>query len=298
MPWIAPDEMVYGLLGRGAVAARLAGDPRRADAVLLVARRRCSPGFPLAAFGLDTGLRRAAGAPGARDVAGGGARVPVGALARRPRGAALLAAALAVAVPGLAYSGLVMTEVLFYPLLVLAAWARGGGDRAADPADAACSLVARSLAVCATPLQAIVLAAGALTAAVLDAWLARSWAGLRQLWPAAAGSAAWRLVWIVWRLGSGTGRSAATRSSPTTSYSVGARRQVRRLPPRLAADPLRSVPAAPAVAALLVARAAPRRAGPARARVPGGRVLARRLVRARGRRLRLPATRTGSSSGT
>ena len=36
---------------------------------------------------------------------------------------ALAAAALAVAVPGLTYSGLVMTEVLFYPLLVLAAWA-------------------------------------------------------------------------------------------------------------------------------------------------------------------------------
>ena len=36
---------------------------------------------------------------------------------------ALVAAALTLALPGLVYSGLVMTEVLFYPVLVLAAWA-------------------------------------------------------------------------------------------------------------------------------------------------------------------------------
>src|SRR5581483_5639562 len=56
---------------------------------------------------------------------------------------ALVAAALTLALPGLVYSGLVMTEVLFYPLLVLAAWAmaraierptparQAAGDRAA-----------------------------------------------------------------------------------------------------------------------------------------------------------------------
>ena len=36
---------------------------------------------------------------------------------------ALVAAALTLALPGLAYSGLVMTEVVFYPVFVLAAWA-------------------------------------------------------------------------------------------------------------------------------------------------------------------------------
>ena len=146
MPWIAPDEMVYGLLGRGAVAARLARHPRRADAVLLAAdagARRLPAGRVRARHG----LRRAAGAPGARDVAGGGARVPLGAVARVTRGAALVAAALAVAVPGLAYSGLVMTEVLFYPLLVLAAWA--GAEAIARPTrhDAAARSWSRSLAV-------------------------------------------------------------------------------------------------------------------------------------------------------
>ena len=35
----------------------------------------------------------------------------------------LVPVALTLALPGLVYSGLVMTEVLFYPLLVLAAWA-------------------------------------------------------------------------------------------------------------------------------------------------------------------------------
>ena len=65
----------------GAVPARLAGDPRRADAVLLAAR----PGArraPAERVRARHRLRRAPGAPGARDVARRGARVPVGALAR------------------------------------------------------------------------------------------------------------------------------------------------------------------------------------------------------------------------
>jgi Dolichyl-phosphate-mannose-protein mannosyltransferase len=52
------------------------------------------------------------------------AAVPAYLIARRvvDRRLALLAAALAVAVPSLAYTGLVMTENLFYPLALVAAW--------------------------------------------------------------------------------------------------------------------------------------------------------------------------------
>ena len=53
------------------------------------------------------------------------AAVPVylwGRTMMRPRWA-LAAAALTLAIPGLGYSGLVMTEVVFYPVAVLAAWA-------------------------------------------------------------------------------------------------------------------------------------------------------------------------------
>ena len=45
--------------------------------------------------------------------------------------------------------------------------------------------------------------------------MARSWAGLRRLWPAAAGFGGLSLAWLVWRLASGGERWAATRSSPT-----------------------------------------------------------------------------------
>ena len=122
VPWIAPDEMVYALLGRGLWehgSLDILGGPTPYYSLLTP----LFAGLPARRVRPRLRLRRAAGAAGAGDVAGGGAGVPLGAVARVRRGRRCVAAALAVAVPGLAYSGLVMTEVLFYPLLVLAAWA-------------------------------------------------------------------------------------------------------------------------------------------------------------------------------
>ena len=168
------------------------------------------------------------------------AAVPVFLWARSlvPARSALLAAALAVAVPGLAYSGLVMTEVLFYPLLVLAAWAAAEA-LARRTWQAQLLAVAAFLAVAGTRLQAIVLLPAYATAVGLDAAMARSWAGLRKLWPAVAGlrRAGARLA----RLAARVGRRHARRLPGRRRRVVqrGRSGQVRRLPPRRPADPLR-----------------------------------------------------------
>src|SRR5204863_377888 len=121
VPWIAPDEMVYGLLGRSLYehgTLDILGGPTPFYSFLTPALA----GFPLSVFDTGTGydLLR-----GLQALVMSLAAVPVYLWGRRlvsPR-SAIVAAALTVAAPGLVYSGLVMTEVLFYPLLVLAAWA-------------------------------------------------------------------------------------------------------------------------------------------------------------------------------
>ncbi len=134
---------------------------------------------------------------------------------------ALVAAALTLAVPGLTYSGLLMSEVLFYPLLVLAAWA--GAETIARPTRRAqVLLVLAVLAVCATRIQAIVLLPALATAAVVDAWLARSWAGLRRLTPAAGVLGVLVLAWLGYRLATGGGALGSYEVIASTSFSVGA----------------------------------------------------------------------------
>jgi hypothetical protein len=219
VPWIMPDEAVYGLLGRSLYlhgSLEILGGPTPFYSLLVPAL----VGFPLSAFGLATGLDVL---QGLQAFVMSLAAVPVYLWGRSlvSRGWALAAAALAVAVPGLTYSGLMMTEVLFYPLLVLAAWALA--EAIARPTRLTQGLlVVAVLAVCATRVQAIVLLPVALTAAVVDAWLARSWANLRRLWPAAAVLGGLAVVWIAYRLGSGSGTLGGYEVITTTSWSIGA----------------------------------------------------------------------------
>ena len=85
---------------------------------------------------------------------------------------ALVAAALTLALPGLAYSGLVMTEVVFYPVFVLAAWATAAA--LASPTRGRQALLVGALCLAlATRLQAVVLLPVFVTAFVLDAAIAR-----------------------------------------------------------------------------------------------------------------------------
>ena len=207
MPWIAPDEMVYGLLGRGLYehgSLDILGGPTPFYSFLTPVLT----GFPLSVFGLARGydvLR------GLQALVMSLAAVPVYLWGRSlvSRRSALVAAALTLAAPGLVYSGLVMTEVLFYPLLVLAAWAAAEAIARPTPRTAAL-LVLAVLAASATRIQAIVLLSVFGTAALFDAALARSWANLRRLLPAASGLGLLVLAWLGWRLGTGSGRSAAT----------------------------------------------------------------------------------------
>jgi Dolichyl-phosphate-mannose-protein mannosyltransferase len=114
--------------------------------------------------------------------------VPVFVYGRRlmPAAYALLAATLALASPLLLYSGLVMTEVLFYPLVTLALLATARAVSTASGRDQAVALGLVVLAV-ATRLQAVALVPAFAAALVLDAALGRTPSRLRRFWP----------VWIV-----------------------------------------------------------------------------------------------------
>ena len=112
------------------------------------------------------------------------AAVPVFVYGRRllPPWYALLAAALTVASPLLLYSGLVMTEVAFYPV---AAWALLATARAVETAsrrDQLVALLVIALAVL-TRVQAVVLVAVFAVAIVVDTALARDRGKLRAFWP-------------------------------------------------------------------------------------------------------------------
>ena len=202
VPWIAPDEMVYGLLGRGLYehgSLDILGGPTPFYSLLTPV----FAGLPLSVFALGTGYDLL---HGLQALAMSLAAVPVYLWGRSlvSRKSALVAAALAVAAPGLTYAGLVMTEVLFYPLFVLAAWA--AAEAIARPTLRTQALLVLAVAaVSATRLQAIVLLPAFATAAALDGAITRSWSGLRRLWPAAAGLAGLLVAWLIWRLASGVG---------------------------------------------------------------------------------------------
>lgn len=138
------------------------------------------------------------------------------------RGWALVAAALTLAIPGLAYSGLLMTEVAFYPVLVLAAWATARALESPTVARQVLALAVIGLAV-ATRLQALVLAPAYVTAVALYVVLNRDGrrSALRHL-PAAAGIAVLAAGWSVWQIWTGSGRGTdvlgAYRAAGEASY--------------------------------------------------------------------------------
>jgi hypothetical protein len=153
-PWIAADEMVYAELGRNLVQSgkfEILGHPTGFYSLVypLLA------GLPLSLsdVGLGYGLLKALQA-----VVMSLAAVPAYFWGRELMSHrwALLAAALTVAIPGLAYSGLVMTEVAFYPVAVLAAWALARALVRPTPRNQA-FLVGAIVLAAATRLQALVL---------------------------------------------------------------------------------------------------------------------------------------------
>ena len=112
------------------------------------------------------------------------AAVPVMHYARRmmPGRYAFLAAALTVASPLLLYTGLVMTEVLYYPLAALALLACARAVETASRRDQLIALAAIALAVL-TRVQAVVFVAVLAAAIVVDAAFARDFRRLRSFVP-------------------------------------------------------------------------------------------------------------------
>ena len=117
-PWIAPDELIYGMLGRALWQTGhldLLGHPISFFSFVYPALA----GLPLSLGDRQLGydLLKVLQA-----IVMSLTAVPVYLWGREltSRGWALVASALALATPGLAYSGLIMTEVAFYPAFVVA----------------------------------------------------------------------------------------------------------------------------------------------------------------------------------
>src|SRR5919199_3481602 len=133
------------------------------------------------------------------------AAVPVYLWARSlgARGWAFLAAVLTVAIPGLAYSGLIMTEVAFYPIVLLAAWALAAAlERPTLLRQALLVLACAAAAM--TRLQAFVLLPVLVTAAGIDLALdRRAPRRVLRLAPAAGALLVLAAAWAGWRLRNG-----------------------------------------------------------------------------------------------
>jgi hypothetical protein len=180
VPWIAPDEMTYGLVGESLYRSGsldILGGPTPYFSALVPA----FVGLPLSLANLVLGydLLKVLQA-----LAMSLAAVPVFVWGRSLCGTrwALVVAALTLALPGLVYSGLVMTEVLFYPLLVLAGWA-AAREIEQPTLGRQALLVAAVVLATLTRLQALVLVPAVLCAYGLDAALARSTATIRRSLP-------------------------------------------------------------------------------------------------------------------
>src|SRR5581483_6203003 len=218
VPWIAPDEMVYGLLGHNLYthgSLTILGGPTPFYSLLVPA----FVGLPLslADFAFGYGLLKVLQA-----AAMSLAAVPVFLWGRSLVSTrwALVAAALTLALPGLVYSGLVMTEVLFYPLLVLAAWAMARAIERPTPARQALLVAAVACAALAR-LQAIVLLPAFATALGLDSLLARSRRLPTRLAPSLVGMGLLVAGWLAWRLGSSDSVLGGYEVVAHSSYSVG-----------------------------------------------------------------------------
>ncbi len=130
---------------------------------------------------------------------------------------------LSLAVPGLAYSGLIMTEVAFYPIVVLAAWACARA-LARRSASAQLLAVAALVVAAATRLQAAALVPAYATALLVIVIAERDPRLIRRFWPSALALAAVAAGWAAWRLSSGGPGSevfGAYRAAGEVSYSFG-----------------------------------------------------------------------------
>ena len=218
-PWIAPDEQLYGILGRSLVD----GDGLR---VLGHSVPYYSTLYPLL-VGIPFLWSDVAG--GVADVQAlqalvmSATAIPVFLWARPIAGPrwALVAACLSVLIPGLVYSGLFMSEALYYPLATLAAFALARCLERPTLTRQALLLGALGLAL-ATRLQAIGFAGVVIVAVALLALGERSRDSIRRMLPTLTLLGAGALAYVGSRAFSGGGQLLGGYSTlgAARSYSV------------------------------------------------------------------------------
>lgn len=202
-PWINGDETIYALLGRSLWHSghlSILGTPTRFYSAVYPALVGGLLSLPKAALGYSL-------AKWLQALVMSLAAVPVYLWARRLTSPewALLAAGLTLALPGLAYSGLLMTEVAFFPALVLAAWMIARALERASLTNQLLAIAAIGLVV-ATRLQALVLVLAFPTAIVLKLLFDRaSPRSIRTYAPALGVLFALTAGWSAWQLASGQG---------------------------------------------------------------------------------------------
>ena len=202
-PWITPDEETYAALGRSLYhAGRFEVLGRSADFISLV--YPAVAGIPLSLFAPENGY---VGLKAVQALLASLTAVPVYLWGRSlmARGWALAAAALALAVPGLAYTGFVMTEIVFYCFVILSAWAAARA-LVKPTLDAQALAVGTLLLAVLTRFQGVVLAPAFVLALLLKLAFERgSLRRLRVFLPSLAALAAVAIGWVIFQQTAGTG---------------------------------------------------------------------------------------------
>jgi len=220
-PWIAPDEQLYGLLGRSLVD----GDGLKVLGAAVPYYSLVYPlvvGIPFLFGDIASGVT---GVQLLQALLMSLTAVPVFLWARPLAGPrwSLVAAALAVLIPGLVYSGLLMSEALYYPVATLAVWALAACLVRPTLTRQALLLGAVGLAF-ATRLQAVGFVPVILLALGLLAVFERSTLPFRRMWPTLAAMGALALAWIGSRVAAGGVGQLLGAYAPlgeASSYSVG-----------------------------------------------------------------------------
>jgi Dolichyl-phosphate-mannose-protein mannosyltransferase len=215
-PWITPDEIIYTLLGRSlwerGELSILGGDTGFYSLLY-----PALVGLPLSVSDAETGHRIL---HVLQALVVSSTAIPVYLWGRRlmHRRYALAAAALTLALPGLGYSALVMSEALFVPVATLALWALARALEHPTLARQALLAVAVAAAVT-TRLQAVVLVPAIVVAVLVKAALDRERFVLRRfavvLGLIVAGSVAALAL-------AGAGTLGAYSAAGEGSYDIGA----------------------------------------------------------------------------
>jgi hypothetical protein len=220
-PWIAPDEQLYGLLGRSLVSGdglTLLGQPVAYYSLLYP----LLVGLPFVWANLEDGVRAV---QFMQALLMSLTAVPVFLWARPLAGRrwAIGAAALTVLIPGLAYSGLLMSEALYYLVATVAVWALAVCLATPTRGHQLWLLAAVGVAF-ATRLQAVGLAGTIVVALGLLAVAERSLAPFRRLALTLAILGVGGAVWVAVRVHAGGIGQLLGAYAPLTEagkYSVG-----------------------------------------------------------------------------